>query len=47
MENIKIKELRKNYYVVVADTKEFGEQQVIFEGISAGECLHYIDSHKD
>lgn len=42
MKNIRIKEIRENYYVVVADTERFGEQEVLFEGISFEECAAWI-----
>lgn len=42
MENIKIKHDKRNYWYVVADTKRFGEQEILFEGINAEECLNYI-----
>lgn len=46
MENIKIKHDMRNYWYVVADTKRFGKQEILFEGISAEECLRYIRKNK-
>ena len=45
MKNIKTKEIRKNYFVVVADTERFGEQEVMFEGISFEECAEWIKAN--
>ena len=42
MENIKIKHERRNYWYVMADTKRFGKQEILFEGINLDECLDYI-----
>lgn len=45
MKNIKIKEIRQNYYVVVADTERFGAQEIVFEGISFEECAKWVKAH--
>lgn len=46
MENIKIKHDRKNYWYVTADTKRFGKQEILFEGISLDECIGYIGKNQ-
>lgn len=45
MKNIRINNPRKNYYTVVADTDEFGINEVMFEGISLEECIAYIKAN--
>lgn len=45
MKNIRINNPRKNYYTVVADTDEFGINEVVFEGISLEECIAYIKAN--
>ena len=45
MKNIRIYNPRKNYFTVVADTDEFGANEVVFEGISLEECIAYIKAN--
>ena len=41
--NIVINKIRKGYYVVVADSDRFGEQQVVFEGSTKPQCKKFIE----
>ena len=41
--NIVINKIRKGNYVVVADSKRFGEQQVVFEGNTKSQCKKFIE----
>ena len=45
MKDIKIKKNRGNYYVVYATTEQFGEQEIMFEGISFEECAEWIKAN--
>lgn len=42
MENIVIEFVRDNYIVVKADTKRFGNREVMFEGNTFDQCFDYI-----
>lgn len=46
MVNIKIVHNRRNYWQVMADTEKFGEQEILFEGISFVESLRYIEENQ-
>lgn len=45
MKNIRIKQIRNNYYMVIADTERFGANQIVFEGISFEECANWIKTN--
>jgi len=45
MKNIIIKEIKSNYYVVLADTERFGKQEIMFEGMSFDECTEWIKAN--
>lgn len=42
MKNVRIIKVNAARWVVKADTKRFGRQQIMFEGISRRECVAYI-----
>lgn len=42
MKNIRIEVMRDNYITVTADTKRFGENEVMFEGNTFEQCFEYI-----
>lgn len=42
MKNIRIKQIRNNYFQVLADTERFGQNEILFEGISYDECASFI-----
>lgn len=42
MENIRIEVKADNYIVVTADTKRFGNNEVMFEGNTFDQCFDYI-----
>ena len=42
MENIRIEVKADNYIVVIADTKRFGNNEVMFEGNTFDQCFNYI-----
>lgn len=42
MENIKIVHNRDNYWQVIADTEQFGLQEILYEGNRICQCLGYI-----
>lgn len=42
MENIRIEVKADNYIVVIADTKRFGNNEVMFEGNTFDQCFDYI-----
>lgn len=42
MENIIIEVKADNYIVVIADTKRFGNNEVMFEGNTFDQCFDYI-----
>lgn len=42
MENIIIEVLDDNYIVVIATTKRFGKNEIMFEGNTFDQCFEYI-----
>lgn len=42
MENIIIEVKGDNYIVVIADTKRFGNNEIMFEGNTFDQCFDYI-----
>lgn len=42
MKNIRIEKTSNGTYIVKADTKRFGEQEIMFESFSKDECVQYI-----
>ena len=42
MKNIVIEKTGNGTYAVKADTERFGEQEIMFESYSKGECVKYI-----
>ena len=44
--NIKVEHRGTRYWVVLGDTERFGEQAILFEGITKKECLQYIAREK-
>lgn len=42
MKNIRIEMKSKNYIVVIADTKRFGKNEVVFEGNTFNQCFDYV-----
>ena len=42
MKNVKIEATNNNTYVVRADTKRFGKNQIMFESYSKPECFEYV-----
>lgn len=47
MENIRIEVKADNYIVVIADTKRFGNNEVMFEGNTFDQCFDYIKRELD
>ena len=47
MKNIKIIRVRKGYWIVKADTKRFGKQEILFEGIRRPECRAFVKKYKN
>lgn len=47
MENIRIEVKADNYIVVTADTKRFGNNEVMFEGNTFDQCFNYIKRELD
>jgi hypothetical protein len=45
MKNIVIREVSENNFLVIADTKRFGRQEVLFQGIKREECINYINEN--
>lgn len=46
MSNINIEKRGTRYWVVLADTKRFGIQQIMYEGITKKSCQEYISREK-
>lgn len=42
MKNVTLEKVSKTYYLVRATTDRFGENEIMFEGISIDDCLNYI-----
>ena len=46
MKNIKIERIRRGYWIVKADTKRFGIQEIMFEGHNRDLCRDYVRRNK-
>lgn len=46
MQNIKVEKRATKYWVVVDDTVDYGEQRILYEGITKKSCLKYIGRKK-
>lgn len=42
MRNFKIEKVHESYFIVTADSARFGENEIVFEGISLEECSRFI-----
>ena len=47
MENIKIERLDKMGWVVIADTKKFGKQQILFQDSTKEDCEKWVKAEMD